>query len=161
MRAVVQRVTSAEVRCFPPLTIAAGVDREIHRECIGAGLVVLVAAHVDDTEATALKMADRVFGLRIFADADGKMNLSLKDLLDAPEAPAVLAVSNFTLYGETAKNRRPSFIESAPYDKGEALYGSFLESLRGLGCPVKTGVFGAHMELELVNDGPVTVILEA
>lgn len=103
-------------------------------------------------------MADRVAKLRIFNDAEGKMNLALGDL-DPPGS--VLAVSNFTVYGETAKNRRPSFIESAPYDAGNDLYESLLTALRGMGVHVETGIFGAHMDVELVNDGPVTVILEA
>ncbi|MFI5387929.1 MAG: D-aminoacyl-tRNA deacylase, partial [Fimbriimonadales bacterium] len=105
----------------------------------------------------AAKMADRVAKLRIFNDSEGKMNLALGDL----EPPgSVLAVSNFTLYGETAKNRRPSFIESAPYDRGNELYEAFIHALRGLGVHVESGVFGAMMDVELVNDGPVTVILE-
>lgn len=123
----------------------------------GPGLVVLVAAHRHDTEREAAKMADRVAKVRIFNDGEGKMNLALGDL-DPPGS--VLAVSNFTVYGETAKNRRPSFIESAPYDAGNELYKSFLTALRGLGVHVETGIFGAHMDVELVNDGPVTVILE-
>jgi D-aminoacyl-tRNA deacylase len=146
MRAVVQRVRSASVT----------VDGKIVGRC-GIGLLVLVAAHRDDTAREATKMADRVAKLRIFNDADGKMNLAMADM--APSA-SVLAVSNFTLYGETAKNRRPSFIESAPYTIGEELFGTFVYALRGLGVHVETGQFGAHMEVELVNDGPVTVILD-
>jgi len=95
-------------------------------------------------------MADRVAKLRIFNDSEGKMNLALADL-DPPGA--VLAVSNFTVYGETAKNRRPSFIESAPYDRGRELYEAFIASLRALGVHTEAGVFGAHMEVEMVNDG--------
>lgn len=148
MRAVVQRVSGADVE----------VDgKEIGR--IGVGFVVLVAAHRDDVEADAVRLADRVFGLRIFNDADGKMNLSLKDL-DPSLEPAALAVSNFTLYGETAKNRRPSFINSAPYADGERLFEEFVMQLRALGCRVETGTFGAHMNVRLVNDGPVTVIVD-
>jgi len=147
MRAVVQRVSSASVT----------VDGQVVGKC-GSGLLVLVAAHRDDTERDAAKMADRVAKLRIFNDAEGKMNLALGDL---DPRGSVLAVSNFTVYGETAKNRRPSFIESAPYDRGNELYESFLSSLRELGIHVETGVFGAHMDVELVNDGPVTVILDA
>lgn len=148
MKAVVQRVSSAEVR----------VDGEIVG-AIGTGLLALVAAHRDDTGLSAAKMADRVAGLRIFNDAEGKMNLSLRDL--PPQAnPAVLAVSNFTVYGETAKNRRPSFIESAPYARGEELFAAFVHALKDLGLKVEQGVFGADMKVSLVNDGPVTVILE-
>ncbi len=147
MRAVVQRVSRAQVT----------VDGRTTGE-IGQGLLVLVAAHRDDTEQNAAKMADRVAKLRIFNDGEGKMNLALGDL--EPKG-AVLAVSNFTVYGETSKNRRPSFIDSAPYERGEQLYEAFLSSLRALGIEVQTGEFGAHMEVDLVNDGPVTVILDA
>jgi len=146
MRAVVQRVSRASVT----------VDDKVVGQC-GVGLLVLVAAHRDDTEANAAKMADRVAKLRIFNDADGKMNLALGDL---DPVGSVLAVSNFTVYGETAKNRRPSFIESAPYERGEEFYGAFVAALKGLGIQVETGEFGAHMEVDLVNDGPVTVILD-
>ena len=146
MRAVVQRVSSAKV----------SVDGKVVSSC-GQGLLVLVAAHRDDTEREAAKLADRVAKLRIFNDADGKMNLALGDL----QPPGtVLAISNFTLYGETAKNRRPSFIESAPYERGEELFEAFLKSLRVLGVHTESGIFGAHMDVELVNDGPVTVILD-
>lgn len=146
MRAVVQRVSRASVQ----------VDGEITGQ-IDHGFLVLVAAHRDDTEDDARKMADRVAKLRVFNDPEGKMNLALADL---QPAGAVLAVSNFTVYGETAKNRRPSFIASAPYDRGSELFDRFIEDLRGLGVQVETGIFGAHMEVALVNDGPVTVILE-
>lgn len=122
---------------------------------IGPGLLVLAAAHREDTEANAAKMADRVKGLRIFNDSEGKMNLSLVDV-----GGAVLAVSNFTVYGETAKNRRPSFIASALYEDGERLFNHFVQALRNLGVQVETGVFGAHMDVTLINDGPVTVIVE-
>lgn len=133
------------------------VDGRIVGRC-GQGLVVLVAAHRDDTDREAVKMADRVAGLRVFNDAEGKINLALRDL---GSAGSVLAISNFTVYGETAKNRRPSFIESAPYDRAKELYEAFVFALEALGVHVETGVFGAHMEVELVNDGPVTVILDA
>jgi D-aminoacyl-tRNA deacylase len=147
MRAIVQRVSQASV------TVDGKVTGQIQQ-----GLLLLVAAHRDDTEANAKKMADKVLGLRIFNDADGKMNIALKDLL--PGA-CVLAVSNFTVYGDTAKNRRPSFIESAPYERGEELFNTLVAELKALNCPTETGVFGAHMDVELVNDGPVTVILDA
>jgi len=147
VRAVVQRVSRASVT----------VDGKVVGRC-GRGLLVLVAAHRNDSEANATKMADRIAKLRIFNDPDGKMNLALGDL----EPPgSVLAVSNFTVYGETAKNRRPSFIESAPYERGSELYEQFLSSLRALGVDLASGVFGAMMDVELVNDGPVTVILNA
>lgn len=121
----------------------------------GVGLLVLVAAHRDDTEANADKMADRVAGLRIFGDAEGKMNLSLADV-----EGSVLAISNFTLYGDATKNRRPSFIEAAGYADGERLFEAFVAALVRRGVPVATGVFGAHMDVSLVNDGPVTIVLD-
>lgn len=147
MRAVVQRISRAEVR----------IGGAVVGKC-GRGLLVLVAAHRDDTPPHAEKLADRVAKLRIFGDAEGKMNLSL-DQLDPPGA--ILAVSNFTLYGETERNRRPSFIDSAPYDKGEELYDVFVAKLKSLGVAVETGRFGATMDVDLVNEGPVTVILDA
>lgn len=148
MRAVVQRVSNAEVR----------VDEQVVG-AIGWGLLVLVAAHKDDNETNAAKMADRVRGLRIFNDGEGKMNLALADLPSELTA-AVLAVSNFTVYGETAKNRRPSFIEAAPYARGEELFSAFVNALKATGVRVAQGVFGADMKVSLINDGPVTVILD-
>ena len=148
MRAVVQRVARAEVR----------VDGRTVGRC-GLGLLVLVAAHRWDGSEQARKMADRLWGLRIFSDADGRINVGLKDLPDTG-APKVLAVSNFTVYGDTAKNRRPSFTESAPFEKGRELFDQLVEELRRLGCPVETGEFGAHMEVVAVCDGPVTVIVD-
>lgn len=144
MRAVVQRVSEASVN----------VDGATVGRC-GVGLLVLVAAHRDDTEANADKLADRVAGLRIFSDSEGKMNLSLADV-----EGSVLAISNFTLYGDATKNRRPSFIESAPYADGERLYEAFIAALARRGVPVETGVFGAHMDVSLVYDGPVTIVLD-
>lgn len=148
MKAVVQRVSEASVH--------VGVNRV---GACGKGLLVLAAAHRDDSAVEAAKMADKVWGLRIFNDEEGKMNLSLKDL-SADEKVAVLAVSNFTIYGETTKNRRPSFIEAASFAAGEELFETFVRELRGLGCNVGTGVFGADMKVSLINDGPVTVILD-
>ena len=144
MKAVVQRVSSAQV-------VVGGA---VVGKC-GVGLLALVAAHKNDTERDARKMADRVAGLRIFNDEAGKMNLALREV-----GAGVLAVSNFTVYGDAARNRRPSFIEAAPYEQGERLFNLFVQELRNLGYPVETGVFGAHMDVSLVNDGPVTVILE-
>ena len=144
MRAVVQRVSRASVR----------VDGEVVGSC-GKGLVALAAARRDDTEQSAKRLADKVAGLRVFNDANGKMNLSLADV-----GGSVLAISNFTLYGDAEKSRRPSFVEAAPFAKAEALFESFVRSLREMGCSTEQGIFGAHMELELVNDGPVTIILE-
>jgi len=145
VRAIVQRVSSASV-------VVEG--RTVGQ--IGVGLLLLVAAHRDDTEENARKLADRVRGLRIFNDEEGKMNLALPDV-----GGQVLAVSNFTVYGETAKNRRPSFIASAPYADGERLFNAFVAALLELDLSVETGEFGAHMDVSLVNDGPVTVILDA
>ncbi len=145
MRAVVQRVSKASV----------SVEGLEVGKC-GAGFVLWVAAHRNDTPAQAEKLAQRIAGLRIFNDEQGKMNLSLAEV----PGSSVLAISNFTIYGETAKNRRPSFIEAAPFEAGKVLFDRFVETLRGLGTRVETGVFGAHMEVCAVNDGPVTVILD-
>jgi D-aminoacyl-tRNA deacylase len=152
MRAIVQRVSGATV----------SVDgREVGR--CGYGLMLLVGVHREDTEANAAKLADKIAKLRIFNDHEGKMNLCL---LDFPmEAGGfendVLAVSNFTVYGDTQKSRRPSFIESAPYDHGQALFEAFVKALRAFDLRVQTGEFGAHMQVALVNSGPVTVLVEA
>lgn len=143
MKAVVQRVSEASVK----------VDGEIVGH-IQRGLLVLVAAHKDDSDLETQKMADKVFGLRIFNDDAGKMNLALTEV-----DGSVLAVSNFTVYGETAKNRRPSFVEAAPYERGQILFESFVSHLAAKGCRVETGLFGADMKVSLVNDGPVTVIV--
>ncbi len=148
MRAVVQRVRSAEV----------SVDGKVVGRC-GHGLLVLVAAHSKDTRQEAARMADKVWGLRVFGDEFGKMNLALKDL-EPSSASAVLAISNFTLYGETSKNRRPSFMEAASFEQGRELFDAFVRELRAIGCQTETGVFGAYMQVKLVNDGPVTVILD-
>lgn len=126
----------------------------------GPGFLVLAAAHRDDDTKKAEKLADRIAGLRIFNDGDGKMNLALKDLPPSEE-PQILAVSNFTVYGDCAKSRRPSFVEAAPYDVGEKLFGEFVAALRGFGVSVETGVFGADMRVRLENDGPVTVVVES
>jgi len=146
MKAIVQRVSSAEVK----------VDGKVVGQ-IDVGLLVLAAAHRLDTEAEARKLADRVLGLRIFNDEAGKMNLSLAEI---PES-GILAVSNFTVYGETSKSRRPSFIEAAPFEEGKRLFEAFVAALRERHPRVEEGVFGADMRVSLVNDGPVTVILEA
>ncbi len=144
MRAIVQRVSSASVI----------VDGRVVGTC-GVGFVVLVAAMRTDMVANAEKMADRVRGLRIFNDEAGKMNLALADV-----GGSVLAISNFTVAGDANKNRRPSFVDAAPYEEGRHLFDGFVEALRRMGVTVETGEFGAHMDVELVNDGPATVILE-
>ena len=145
MRAVIQRVTEARVR----------VDGQLVGE-IGAGLVVLVAVGRDDAATTPTMMAEKIGKLRIFNDGEGKMNLSVADIRGS-----VLAVSQFTLYGDTHGQRRPSFIRAAPADQGRAGYEEFVRALRALGLRVETGVFQAHMSLELVNDGPVTILIDS
>jgi D-tyrosyl-tRNA(Tyr) deacylase len=145
MRAVIQRVTRARV------LVEGRVTGEIE-----AGLVVLVAVGRNDTETTAAEMAKRVAQLRIFDDAAGKMNLSLYDV-----GGAVLAVSQFTLYGDARGQRRPSFLGAAPPEQGKAGYEEFVRALEGLKVRVATGVFQTHMSLELVNDGPVTILLDS
>ena len=145
MRAVVQRVTSARVM----------VDGSVRGE-IAAGLLVLVAVGGEDTAATASVMAEKVTNLRIFNDEQGKMNRSLLDV-----GSAILAVSQFTLYGDARGQRRPSFIQAAPPEQGKALYDEFVRALQTLGVHVETGVFQTHMSVELVNDGPVTILLDS
>ena len=145
MRAVVQRVTRARVL----------VDGEMKGE-IGAGLVVLVAVGKDDAASVPAAMAAKIANLRIFADADGKMNRSLLETVGA-----VLAVSQFTLYGDTHGQRRPSFLGAAPAEQGRAGYDDFVRALRELGVRVETGVFQAHMSVELTNDGPVTILIDS
>jgi D-aminoacyl-tRNA deacylase len=145
MRIVLQRVSRAEVRIGG--TVTGKID---------AGLVLLVGFHRDDTQASLVWMAEKVLSLRLFGDADGKMNLGLTDI-----GGGILVVSQFTLYGDTRKGRRPSFIDAAPPDVAIPLYERFLAILR-TDAPgaVETGQFGAMMEVDLVNDGPVTLILE-
>jgi len=145
MRAVVQRVSRARV------VVEGRTTGEI-----GAGLVVLVAVGREDEAATATAMAEKVVNLRIFNDEQGKMNRSLMDT-----GGSVLAISQFTLYGDARGQRRPSFINAAPPDKGKELYEEFVRALKALGVRVETGVFQAHMEVELTNDGPVTILLDS
>ncbi len=145
MRAVIQRVTSASVR----------VNSEVVGQ-IGQGLLVLRGVTQDDTTADLVWLAEKVAGLRIFKDPDGKMNLSVRDL-----AGAVLVVSQFTLYGDCRKGKRPSFIQAAQPDLAESLYEQFVVELKGQGIPVQTGRFQADMEVSLVNDGPVTLLLDS
>ena len=145
MRAVLQRVSRARVV----------VDGSTTGE-IGPGLVVLLAVGREDSPAVAQAMAEKVANLRIFADDLGKMNRSLLD-----SHGAALVVSQFTLYGDARGQRRPSFLEAAPPELAAALYEEFAKRLGALGVPVETGVFRAHMEVELVNDGPVTILLDS
>lgn len=144
MRAVVQRVSSASV--------SVG-DEEISR--IGYGLLVLVAARQGDDESDAATLARRVANLRIFSDDEGKMNLSAKDA-----DGEVLVVSQFTLYAETSKGRRPSYVEAAAPEIAEPLIQTFCDEMSNLGLPTRSGRFRAHMSVESINDGPVTVIME-
>ena len=144
MRAVVQRVTRAAV------TVA---DETVG--AIGPGLCVLVGVTHDDTEAKALKLAERLWKLRIFADDEDKMNRSVADI-----GGAVLIISQFTLYADTRKGNRPSYVDAARPEVAEPLIDVVIEHLRSLGAEVATGQFGANMAVDLVNDGPVTVTLE-
>jgi D-tyrosyl-tRNA(Tyr) deacylase len=122
---------------------------------IGPGLLVLLGVGKGDGEADAIALADRLAGLRIFEDSAGKMNLSLLDT-----HRAALVVSQFTLYADTRKGRRPSFIDAAPPDEARRLYARSCEALRSLGVRVEEGVFAAEMQVALVNDGPVTIWLD-
>jgi D-tyrosyl-tRNA(Tyr) deacylase len=131
------------------------VDGKVTGE-IGPGLVILVAVGKEDTSAAASAMAEKVANLRIFGDDAGKMNRSLIDT-----GGAALAISQFTLYGDARGQRRPSFIQAGPPELGKALYEEFVRALRGLDVRVETGVFQAHMAVELVNDGPVTILLDS
>ena len=144
MRAVIQRVSEARVK----------VDGQVTGE-IGAGLLVLLGVAKTDDAAAAQQLAEKIYGLRLFNDADGKMNRSL-----AEGNGAVLAVSQFTLYADCRKGRRPSFDRAAPAELARALYEEFVSALRSLGARVETGVFQAMMDVELVNDGPVTVLVD-
>lgn len=145
MRAVVQRVSRGEVRVEGR---AAGT--------VGRGLVVLLGVAREDGEDDALALADKVAALRIFEDAAGKMNLALAEV-----GGGVLVVSQFTLLGDARKGNRPSFVEAAPPERANALYERFCAALREKGLPVGTGVFRAEMAVELVNDGPVTILLDS
>jgi D-tyrosyl-tRNA(Tyr) deacylase len=141
MRAVVQRVSRARV---PP-----GGE-------IGRGLCVLLGVARGDEEATAARLAGKVARLRIFPNQDGRFDRAVADV-----GGAALVVSQFTLIADTAKGNRPSFADAAPPEQAEPLYVGFCKELRSLGVPVETGEFGATMDVELVNDGPVTIVLDA
>ena len=145
MRIVLQRVKHAHVTVDGTITGS-----------INSGILVLLAVHKDDTAAQADHLAEKCVNLRIFSDPEGKMNLSLADT-----GGGALVVSQFTLYGDCSKGRRPSFTGAAGPAKGNELYEYFVEKLKAL-CPdVKTGMFGAMMDVGLVNDGPVTFVLDA
>jgi len=145
MRVVVQRCKKSQV------TVEGKVTGQID-----FGFVLLVGISHDDTEKDALYLADKIVNLRIFEDETGKMNHSLKDVKGA-----ILSISQFTLYGDTRKGRRPNFMAAARPEHAEPLYQFFNQTLRDLGVEVQTGVFGAMMEVSLINDGPVTLIVES
>jgi D-aminoacyl-tRNA deacylase len=145
MRAVVQRVSRARV------TADGSVTGEIAN-----GLLILLGVGRNDTSVTASGLAERIANLRILEDDERKMNRSLLDVKGS-----VLVVSQFTLYGDARGQRRPSFVAAAPADQARNLYEEFAEALRSLGVTVATGVFGAMMSVELVNEGPVTILLDS
>lgn len=144
MRAVIQRVTRASV------AVAGEVVSEI-----GPGLVVLVGVGRDDGPTDAAYLASKVQGLRVFGDDDGRMNRSVADV-----GGAALVISQFTLFGDVRKGRRPSFVEAAEPERARELYEALIGGLRALGVPVETGVFQADMAVSLVNDGPVTILID-
>lgn len=145
MRAVVQRVSRASVT--------------VNHEVVGAiehGFLVLLGVTHEDSDSDIKYLAEKIVGLRVFEDADGKMNLSLADV-----GGGCLVVSQFTLYGDCRKGRRPSFVAAAGPEQAQSLYESFVKLLRGHGLTVATGQFREHMDVELVNDGPVTLLLDS
>ena len=145
MRLLLQRVTRAEVRVNRKLVSA-----------IDHGLVILVGVGHGDTEAEVQTMASKAVDLRIFRDEEGRTNLSLIDV-----GGAVLAISQFTLFADTRKGRRPSFLDAAPPELGNELYETFCAAVEARGVTVGRGIFGAEMEVELVNDGPMTIWLDS
>lgn len=145
MRAVVQRVSQAKVT----------VGEEIAGE-IGTGLLVLLGVGHEDTETDASYLAEKIIGLRIFEDSDGKMNRSVQDV-----GGSVLAVSQFTLYGDVRRGKRPSFDAAAPPEHARRLYEVFVERIRAAGLRCETGRFQEMMQVELVNEGPVTILLDS
>jgi len=144
MRAVIQRVNEASVTVDGKVTGA-----------IGKGLLVLLGVGHADTEATAQALAAKIVKLRIFSDAEGKMNLSVQDV-----GGGVLVVSQFTLLADTRKGNRPSFTDAAPPEAGNRLYEEFCRAAAALGVAVEKGIFGAHMDVRLTNDGPVTIVMD-
>ncbi len=145
MRAVIQRVTEASVT----------VEHEVAGQ-IGGGLLVLLGIGAGDQPAVATLLAEKIANMRIFADDDGRFNRSALDV-----GGAVLVVSQFTLYADTRRGRRPSFAAAAPPDVAAPLVDAFVAALRERGITVATGVFGAHMQVALLNDGPVTIVLDS
>jgi D-tyrosyl-tRNA(Tyr) deacylase len=145
VRAVIQRVSSARV------TVDSATVGEI-----GPGLLVFLGVSPTDTEETAALMAAKIVSLRIFEDAEGRMNLSLRET-----GGSVLCVSQFTLYGDVRRGNRPSFTDAASPARAELLYAHFCEAIEAAGIPCARGVFGAHMEVDLRNTGPVTILLDS
>jgi D-tyrosyl-tRNA(Tyr) deacylase len=151
MRILLQRVSEASVRVENVVTGS-----------IGPGLLLLAGISTEDTAAEIDLMVGKIANLRIFEDADGKMNLSALDLLAGdPASVGILAVSQFTLYADTRKGRRPSFVDAARPDQAVPLLQQFVTGLEQLGFRVEQGVFGAHMEVALINDGPVTIWMDS
>ncbi len=145
MRAVVQRVASANVK------VEGKIVGQIER-----GFLVLLGVGTDDVDADAVMLAEKIAGLRVFEDDAGKMNLALNDV-----GGEMLVVSQFTLFGDCRKGRRPSFVEAARPEKAELLYETFVAEVRGQGLHVETGRFQTHMDVSLINDGPVTLLLDS
>ncbi|MDO5690471.1 MAG: D-aminoacyl-tRNA deacylase [Tissierellia bacterium] len=145
MRAVIQRIKRASVR----------VEGQIVGKA-DQGLLVLIAVTQTDTEKDMQYLVDKTIGLRIFEDEEGKMNRSVQDI-----GGEILVVSQFTLYGDVRKGRRPSFTKSAPPEMADQLYLDYVQKLMDAGLSVEKGIFGADMEVELVNDGPVTILLDS
>ncbi len=145
MRAVIQRVTEASV----------SVDGKVVGS-IGPGMVVLLGVEKDDSEKDVAYVAEKISGLRIFDDSSGRMNLSVEDT-----GREILAISQFTLYGDCRKGRRPSYTRAAGEDLAKGLYELFIAKLTERGIPVKSGVFGAHMDVHIANCGPVTLLVDS
>lgn len=145
MKVVVQRVSESSVT----------IDGQIHGK-IQKGFMVLVGFCANDTPEIVMKMVDKMIGLRVFEDENGKMNLSLRDVNGS-----ILSISQFTLYADCKKGRRPSFIDAAKPDLAIPLYDFFNQRIKELGIHLETGVFGADMKVALINDGPVTIILDS
>lgn len=149
MKAIVQRVSAAQVT-IDGLTVGA----------INTGFLVYVGIHKEDSESDVAWMVDRLIGVRLFNDDAGKINLSIRDL-GAEAEPGMLVISNFTLYGDATKNRRPSFTEAAGFEQGQVLFSALLDGLRASGIFVQTGEFGGDMKVSSTNDGPVNVLIES
>ena len=144
MRAIIQRVSHASVT----------IDGAVHGK-IGPGLLILLGVSEEDTEENAVYLADKCTCLRIFTDENDKMNLSAADI-----GGGLLVISQFTLYGDCRRGKRPSFVRAARPEKAIPLYEAFLARCRASGLPVETGEFGADMKVELLNDGPVTIVMD-